>query len=210
MKRIFSAIICVVCMALPLSAYALEETKQPENLALYRQVMQNETSFISVPGGTARCLAQLNEADFDFTFLRFALADVDRDGRDEVVIALAMGQDEYYGYLVLDERSGAVYGYEVWYRAMLELKADGSFSFSSGFADNGFGYFELGDEARQIICMTYSESAGEDGVRYYHDGKPITREQYEQLQNQQDEKDAVVWHAFTDENIESLLRGEKP
>ncbi len=208
MKRIFSAIICVVCMALLLSSCALEETKQHDHVALYRRVMQNETSFISVPGGTARCLSQLNDADF--AFLRFALADVDNDGRAEVVIALALGQDEYYGYLVLDERSGAVYGYEIWYRAMLELKADGTFSFSSGAADNGFGYFEFGDEARQTIRVTYSEPAGEDSVRYYHDGKPITQERYEQLRNQQDEKTAAAWHAFTDENIENLLRGEEP
>lgn len=137
-------------------------------------------------------------------FAQFSVADLDADRQDEVIVKLSVNGNEY-GYEVLVHRDGTVYGYELVYRSMLDLKADGTFSFASSASDAGFGTLKWMNDEYRIQPIAYSELAGDGKVYYYHDGKVIPGELYDQLQNTQDRKTAVTWYDFTDENIEKVF-----
>lgn len=120
--------------------------------------------------------------------LEYAVADVDQDARDEVVLRAA----GYEGYLVLDAADGKVYGYDVVYRAFLTPKADGTFSFSSSAADNGFGHARM-DGNFHIIPLVRSESSA-DGVLFFRDDNRISQAEYEAALARQEQKPDIVWY----------------
>ena len=130
------------------------------------------------------------------------MADLDADSMVEIVVQLSVNGNAYYGYEVLDAREGKVYGYDLVYRALEDLKADGTFSYASGAFDTGFGILKLGDREYSIEPIAYSELAEDGHVHYIHNGIPITDEAYRQLCNIQEKKAPVTWYKFTDENIE--------
>lgn len=179
----------------------------PGDLKLYRLVLNNETPFFSVSDRSNLYLGQLNQG-FDglpVTFTQFAVVDLDADSMAEVVVALSVNGDAYVGYEVLDEREGKVYGYDLVYRAMEDLKADGTFSYASSAFDVGFGTLALSDEGYSIEPIAYSEMAENEHIYCYHHGIPVTDEAFRQLENIQEKKASVTWYAFTEENIEKLF-----
>ncbi len=204
MKRIISVILCIACILTAFSCVVAEKDDAVQR-QLYRRVLKNEATFFSVAEGADRHLSQLNDGGLPLACQQFALADVDDDGAEEVIVSLSLQENEDYGYLILDARNGVVYGYDVVYRGLLDLKADGSFSFSSGFADNGWGYFEFGDTARQIQKIASSELQAYGSICYDHNGEPITKNTFDRLNDRQAEKKAAEWHAFTKKNIEHVL-----
>ncbi len=126
------------------------------------------------------------------TFPCYTFLDVDRDGERELVLALTIGTDEYYGYLVLDAIGSNVYGYEFVYRAMNDLKTDGTFSFSSGAADGGFGYAVL-DGQPHTVPLARSCSDGED-VQYFEGSEQISPEAFYVLWDEQISKPSAEWY----------------
>ena len=128
------------------------------------------------------------------TFPFYAVADVNHDGRNEVILTLQRDSNEYYGFLVLTEVEGNVWGYEYFYRAMIGLKADGTFSFSSGAADNGFGYASFGTLSPGIV--TLGERSSLSGHSFYLNGEQVSEETYRQAVQIQDQKPDAVWYPF--------------
>lgn len=128
------------------------------------------------------------------TFNEYAVADVNQDGRDDVILSMQLGGDRYYGFLVLTEVEGNVGGYEYFYRAMIGLKADGTFSFSSGASDNGFGYASFGGLSPDIV--TLGERSSLSGHSFYLNGKQVSEEAYQQAVQAQDRKPDAVWLPF--------------
>lgn len=185
---------------------ASEANRNQEDLKQYRLVLNNDSPFFSASDHSALYLGQLNGGlgDLPVVFAQFSVADLDADRQDEVIVKLSVNGNEY-GYEVLDHRDGTVYGYELVYRSMLDLKADGTFSFASSASDAGFGTLKWMNDEYRIQPIAYSELAGDGKVYYYHDGKVIPGELYDQLQNTQDRKTAVTWYDFTDENIEKVF-----
>lgn len=124
------------------------------------------------------------------TFPSYAVADVNQDGRNEVILTLQRDSNEYYGFLVLTEVEGNVWGYEFYIRAMNQLKADGTFSFSDGAGDNGFGYAAFGEGPR---IVTLCESSTLNGPRqFFIDGSQVSEDVYRQAVQLQDQKPDVV------------------
>ncbi len=138
------------------------------------------------------------------SFPRFAVLDADGDGRGEVVIQECIG-DGQYGSLILDAQDGKVYGYELWLRAYMRLKTDGSFSFSSGAQDNGVGTLTL--DKGQLTYNTLGESrTQEDGsVAYSVDGQPSDDDGFQTVWNAYDQKEDVRWYDWTAENLDAVL-----
>lgn len=175
----------------------------PGDLKLYQLVLNNEAQFFSTSDRANLYLGQLNRGvDGSMTFTQFAMAGLDADSMVEIVVQLSVNGNAYYGYEVLDAREGKVYGYDLVYRALEDLKADGTFSYASGAFDTGFGILKLGDREYSIEPIAYSELAEDGHVHYIHNGIPITDEAYRQLCNIQEKKAPVTWYKFTDENIE--------
>lgn len=158
------------------------DTTFEEAMRAYAAVLQNESEFYCADGGD-----YYDPAEGRFTLLHeytesfeppylietFAVIDLDQDGIPEVVLSML-----YENFLeVLYYDVGTVYGYLFPIRAMIGLKQDGTFGFSSGAADSGYGrlMFTPPDYAYVEI-----ESSGAD--------------------------EAVVWHEYTSENIETYIQ----
>lgn len=147
-----------------------------------------------------RCFGGAN-----ISFPRFAIADVDQDANDEIILAMNVDGDEYYGYLVLKSADSTVWGYEVFYRAMLSPKSDGTFSFSAGAADNGFGYMNPDGDQSRLISLAESASSDEN-IEYFLNGKEVSEILYRAAVKGQDQKPDVIWYDLTNENLSAVLK----
>ncbi|NLK74969.1 MAG: hypothetical protein GX288_06735 [Clostridiales bacterium] len=91
----------------------------------------------------------------------------------------------------------------------MDLKDDGSFSFSSGAADSGFGTMIFTEEGFTVDKISYSESSYDSDnnqiISYYVNHESATEEEFFSAINKQIEKPAVTWYDFNDGNIETLL-----
>ena len=174
-------------------------------LAPYGPVMTGEATFLSVSDRRMMRLGQVGAdlADMAVTFSQFAMADVDADGLPEVIVKLSIGSDDY-GFEILDARDGAIYGYTLVYRSLIDLKADGTFSYASGAADEGFGTLALEDGGHSIIPLACSVPE-DGGVRFYQQGSAIDQARYYQLLDSQEAKPSALWYDLTDANIVMVL-----
>lgn len=168
-------------------------------------ILSGQESFWHVGAREYMSLSQVSRI-FDgqaVSFPYYAIADVDQDGNNELILLQNVSGNEYYGYLVLKIADSVVYGHELVYRAMLSLKADGTFSFSSGAADNGFGYMRLSANGSALHEIAASES-NDGGIDYDLEGQPVSQAVYEAAVGLQEQKPDAVWYALTPENLKIL------
>lgn len=89
----------------------------------------------------------------------------------------------------------------------MDLKTDGTFSFSSGAADSGFGSISFSDKAYTIKETTYSQSAYDSNneltVSYFVNGQTASEAEYLAAVEKQNGKESALWYDFTTENIAS-------
>lgn len=178
----------------------------------YKAVLQGDAIFFSIDAGETLSIGELAKAVGDMpdgtnvTATGFTALDLDGDGMREVILQLA----DHYGSIVLRYGDDSiVYGYTLYYRAFMSVKADGTASFSSGAAENGFGTLQFVENGCSLMSTTYS-TAGFDGgnnlhVAYTVDNKPATEAEFLSAIDAQNKKEDAVWYAFTPENIETVL-----
>ena len=175
-----------------------------DDLSAYRAVLRGDAPVLTEDYGQA----YLNRwpASFDGrqpSFPRFALVDMDADGAREILLEEALDGIDAYGYVILHAEGGVIYGYELVYRACLDPKADGTFSYSSGAADNGFGRLAFSGTSHSIIHQTYSE--GGPSITYVVDFAPATESAFMAAIDAQAAKPDAVWYEMTDANIAAIL-----
>jgi hypothetical protein len=141
----------------------------------------------------------------------FSVVDLDDDGTSEVVLWLVVNGNDNYGSMVLRYQDGVVYGYVMWYRSFNQLKADGTFHFSSSAGNSGIGKLTFDKETYSIFKVAYREANyGTDGnpiISYIVNNETATKEEFDAVYNKQDEKPDTVWYDFTDDNIEKVFSG---
>lgn len=142
--------------------------------------------------------------------VKFAIADLEKDEIPEVILWLAVNDNEYFGYEVLSFKDGSVYGYTLWYRSFMDLKEDGTFSFSGGAADNGIGTIKFDETGYTINNITYCESVIDSdnnmSVSYFVNHESATEEEFLSAIEEQGQKADAVWYDFTDDNISDIVR----
>jgi hypothetical protein len=172
-------------------------------VSAYESVLQGKTQFFSVDAAQDLYISQLSQAlsadgSVETRVTKLAVVDLDGDETPEVVLGLAVNDNEDFGFEVLHYRDRVVYGYAFPYRALMNLKADGTFSFSSGAADSGFGMLEFTDSGYILHRITYCESSysstQEQTVSYFVDGQGSTEEDFLPAIARQNEKTDVLWH----------------
>lgn len=179
----------------------------------YQSVMQNKTTFTRAYDKQYVYLKQhINSfSDIPMQVTRFAVIDLDYDGMLEVILREAInGQD--YGFLVFDYQGGLVYGFDFTYRAMTDLKADGTFYYSSGAADNGIGTLRFAKDEYFIAGITYCESgndANNNVTSFYVNNEPSTLDAYRSAVDKWDDRIAVMWYDFTENNINAIFPSSK-
>lgn len=136
-------------------------------------------------------------------FTHLALLDLDRDGQRELALRFPLSEYEPC-YWILDVQNGAVYGYEVVSRGMLDLKADGSFTYSSGAMDNGVGLMALNRGVRDILPLTWVEPKG-DGAAWFVDGKPASEQAFFDASQSQGRKEDARWLPYPEELLGVLF-----
>ena len=178
----------------------------------YKAVLQGDATFFSVDAGETLSIGELAKAVGDMpdgtnvTATGFTALDLDGDGMREVILQLA----DHYGSIVLRYGDDSiVYGYTLYYRAFMGIKTDGTASFSSGAAENGFGTLQFVENACSLVSTTYSTASYDSGnnlhVAYTVDNKPATEAEFLSAIDAQNKKEDAVWYAFTPENIETVI-----
>lgn len=179
-------------------------------LEAYKAVLQNEHDFFSMED---KKVVHLNEFNYfngmalesPFKVKRFAVLDLDGDKTPEVILELATDLESQC-IEVLHYKKNIVYGYSFVYRALIQIKTDGTFSFSSGAADRGFGKLRFSSNTCETDILGYSESGYNNdvfNVSYYINKKSVTEESFIAFCERQEEKEDIVWHEFSQENIQT-------
>lgn len=124
----------------------------------------------------------------------YTILDLDRDGADELIVKL-MGQG---GYLILHPTEDGLWGYTQVVRGMMDLKADGTFTGSSGAGDWGFSTVSaFGPDRMEEVCFTWCESTRDGGQRCFVNGSPAVLREFEAAVDLQDQKESAPWRPWT-------------
>lgn len=187
-------------------------------LSTYLSVLQNKAEFFSTDAKKNLNINQLNQAvssdsSVSAKATKLAIVDLEDDGTPEVILWLVVNDNDYYGFEVLRYQDGVVYGYTLSYRTFMDLKADGTFSFSSGASDYGFGRVKFTEKAYSVDKISYCESnydsSNNQSISYFVDHKSATEEKFMSAINKQSEKIGAEWYDFTDDNINTLFFNSK-
>jgi hypothetical protein len=176
----------------------------------YKAVLAGNTTFYSDAGKNIN-INQLNQVIGDGSAAsveKFAVIDLDGDGSAEVVLWPKVGNNDSLGFIILRCSGGTVYGYTMYYRTFNDLKVDGTFSFSSGAGDHGFGKISFTNSGYSVQKITYCESVDSSGnqvASYFVDQKSCGSSEFDKAISQQGLKTDVTWNTFTDSNINSVF-----
>lgn len=181
-----------------------------EAMGAYQSVLQNKVNLFSTDD---KKYIYLNEflrdgagPGYPYKLTRFTILDLDGDKIPEVVLELQIGGAGFFE--VLHYMNGTVYGYNIVYRGLEMLKADGTFWSSSGASDNSCGKMRFSSIGYEMDVLGYSESSqNNDGttVSYFINTKPVTAESFNSFVEEQRRKKDVVWYEFSQNRIEAEL-----
>ncbi|WP_157261819.1 hypothetical protein [Paenibacillus sp. A3] len=185
-----------------------EDNKNYSVLEAYTAVLQNKVNFSSTDNKKKVYLNDFltNEEIYGTTFkvTRFAIIDLDGDKIPEVVLELTPGKYPEF-YEVLHYMEGSVYGYIQVYRGFQDLKSDGTFRYSNGVSNNGYGKLSFESNAYKTDILGYQNTSSDGTTTFFIKNKPVTEEAYNSFTKEEDGKKDVVWHEFSDKNIETEL-----
>jgi len=176
----------------------------------YKAVLQNKTTFFSTDNKKNVYLKDLltNKELYGTVFkvTHFAVLDMDGDNIPEVVLELTVGNDVQF-YEVLHYMNNEVYGYIQVLRGLQELKADGTFNYSNGALDNGYGKLTFKSDICETNILGYCQPSTTDSTTelYFINNKSVTEELYKSYVKEQGGKKDAVWYDFTSEYIEKEL-----
>ncbi len=135
----------------------------------------------------------------EYTVSQYTVIDLDHDADLETVLWLTHGSDAYAGFLILHSNAGKTNAHLLYYRQFANLKEDGTFDFSGGVSNHGFGEISFSGDAYSINKIAYCESEDNTTVFYYseRDSRSLTKAEYENWERAQSNKTDPVWYAWT-------------
>lgn len=140
---------------------------------------------------------------------KFAYADLDNDGANEIVLWIQINGISDYGFEILRYQEDTVYGYTLPYTALMNLKSDGTFIFSGGAADIGIGKMRYAEGGYIADKLYYSESGYDSNneleVQYFANGEKCSEEEFNDIMRQQEEKQNMEWYDLTLESVRNAL-----
>lgn len=188
--------------------YGMNSNKMLKNVMLGKEQFYYCTS----NGSDALYVSDVTKLfDQEDTYMKIwevTVTDLDDDGIDEAIIFVTGPAGDIGGKFIFHQIDDSIYGYKTNYRTLLDLKKDGTYSFSdpTGLREAGIA---------RITCFTKSEYveekiAYEIGTykgweRFWINQKNVSEEEYNELEKMQQKKENVIWYNFTRENLITLL-----
>ncbi|MGM9606939.1 MAG: hypothetical protein ACI3XJ_05485 [Oscillospiraceae bacterium] len=182
----------------------------------FRAVLLGQAGFFTQDGQSLdiRHLAQAVTFSEGITAeaARFAVLDLDRDGTPEVILWLTAGGNREFAFLILRHQDGGIVSHPEFTRTMGLLKADGTFTFSGGASDWGFGAMKFEDNAWITDRITYCASVYDSDGKYVGQTFVVDHESaddaaFQAAYAQQEAKPDAAWYDFTEDNINAVFSG---
>jgi hypothetical protein len=135
---------------------------QFKTIAAFQKVFNNETLHYDTAKKQNISFADYcNEHSISDTDIRLAVADIDRDGVPEVLLEHSPGIIR-----VLRFENGVIYGFSFGFRAMSNLKKDGSFDWSNSAFESGRGRQTFSGSKTERVILAEEKSEAEE-VEWY-------------------------------------------
>ena len=184
--------------------------KLPDGIA---GVLAEDGALYDTTGGVTTTLSRFLDVNapegYRLAADSYAVVDLEQDGTLEAVLLLTLDAGTDYGHLVLRQGSdGTVYGYALGSRELMDLKADGTYSYSYGAGSNGFGQMLFSEtDASGTVCHdwatapisymdTVTDAHGTTHTDYYWNEQPICQGVYEDALAAQQSKEDASWHSM--------------
>lgn len=191
-----------------LSNVSSSSSYSSEILQDYKQVLLSQSTFFSMDDQKNTYLNEFSYWDGTITEnplipVDFTILDMDGDNIPEVVLELTNGADgsvEVFHYY-----DGTVYGYAFVYRGLKNLKADGTFNFSSGASLSGYAtlIFNGNQSTYNILGQSKYEDDGKT-LEYLIDNQKVTEDQFLNFSAIQNQKQDATWMDFIPEHVDSI------
>lgn len=185
----------------------IDVTNSDVKLALnsYKSVLQNRSDFFNTGHNKRMNISELLDisSSINLKLSKFAIIDLDNDNVPEVVLGMSVDDNDLY-YEILRYQSGIVYGYSLPLRGFNQLKIDGTFGFSGGASNHGFGTITFAENTYSIDKITYVESHWDSSktTSYFVDHQSATEEEFHKATDYELSKPNVTWYEFSEDNIE--------
>lgn len=149
--------------------------------------------------------------DADDPFMKiweFSVADLDGDGQEEVILYVVGAAGDMGGKMILHRIDDAVCGYSTDNRTLVDLKTDGTYSYSdpTGLAETGIaaviGFSGDGYTVEKLACATGTYE-GWDSFTLAQ--QSASEEEYMDMLSLQEQKPDAERHDFTAENIDAMF-----
>lgn len=146
--------------------------------------------------------------DSEMKIWNFAKTDLDGDGKDEVVCFAVGVSGDMGGHMVFHADGDKVYGYSTDSRTMVDLKTDGTFTYSdpTGMNESGIASItSFSEEGYEMDKISYATGSYMGWESFVVDKEDATEQEFLDVTSQQGEKQNVEWLDFTDENIQGAF-----
>lgn len=187
---------------------------EADSKGIVKAVLLGEASFYCCSDGNVEAVAvtevpALFDAEDPYMKIwEFAVVDLNGDGEEEVILSAFGAAGDMGGKVILHRIDDKVYGYITDSRTLVDLKTDGTYSYSDSTGVNEAGiatvtnFSETGYTADKI---TYATGTYEGWNGFTVDHQTATEEAWLDAVSLQEQKQNTEWHEFNRENINTMF-----
>ena len=198
-----------------LDGVTMEATEYSDtNAEEFKAVLLGESPFFYCSDGNTETMlitdvpALFDENDPLMKVWEFSVVDLNGDGEDEVILFVVGVAGDMGGKVILHQIGNKVYAYTTDNRTLMDLKMDGSYSYSdpTGVTEVGIAAIVDFSEAEYTVDkITYETGTYKGWDTFVADHQPVTEEEYLDAVSRQEQKQNAEWYEFNDENINTLF-----
>lgn len=212
--RIFAAVTAAaVFMSIFTGCSASSSDEESTADVDYRSVLESNGEFLFVEDGqteskTVGDIPALFDPDnlYETKIWQYCTVDLDGDGTQEAVLSVYGVAGDMGGQVILHQDGDTLYGYKTDNRTLVELKADGSGTYSdpTGVAEVGIcRVSEFSDTGYTLDKITYATGDYTGFDTFVVDHEEATEEEYDAATEEQSKKQDVAWVAYESEAASS-------
>lgn len=159
---------------------------------LVQSILENQTMLYDTSAKQEMLLSDWLKKT-EYAVSKYSVIDLNGDSDSEMVLWLTRGANEYVGFLILHSEGDRIYAHLLYYRQFMELKEDGTFSFSGGVSNHGIGRIDFAGDTYTITKIAYCESEDNQQVSFFIDGESVSQDDFSAYESAQSQKQNAVW-----------------